>query len=255
MGQRFSRGPVVQFAPAVSPARLLRTAGHGLGLAVAAQSVPAQARSLPRRVCDAHRRGALRVTRSVVVYGVKRPDPGYAGRVEIVHHACRRPAGSGVILGIRGPDLSVYRSDHTMEQLQIAGTYVAVQSSSGEDATDECTKYGDSRTFPGPNYWVSVIDAQSRRRIDLPRHPLDPDDGDAAATSLSAQGAVAWLDAQGPPNLYTLEATAINPAGRSSFASSVATIDAGAIASGSLRFLGRTLHWVRDGHAHVQTLK
>ena len=226
-----------------------------LGLAGAAQSSPANAMSLPRRVCDAHRRGALRVTRSVVVYGVKRPDPSYEGPDEIVYYACRRPAGSGVILGIRGPDLFPYRSDHTMEQVQIAGTYVAVQSSSDEDLTDQCSKYGDSRRCPLPKYWVSVIDTKSRRRVDLPRHPPDPDVGDAAATSLSAQGAVAWLDLQSPPNVYVLEATALNPVGRSSFATLVATIDTGAIASGSLRFLGRALHWVRDGHAHVQTLK
>jgi len=231
------------------------TLALSLVLAVGVQSWPASARSVPRRVCDAHRRGALRVTRSVVVYGVKRPDPSYEGLGETVYYACRRPAGSGIILGTQGPDLFPYLTDHTMEQVQIVGTYVAAQSSSGEDLTDMCTKYGDSRTCPLPNYWVSVIDTKSRRHVDLPRHPPDSDVGDAAATSLSAQGAVAWLDLQSPPNLYVLEATALNPVGRSSFVSSVATIDTGSIVSGSLRFLGRTLHWVRDGHAHVQTVK
>ena len=142
-----------------------------------------------------------------------------------------------------------------MDQLQIAGTYVAVQSSSGEDLTDQCSKYAGSLTCPLPTYWASVIDTKSRRRVDLPRHPPDPDAGDAAATALSARGAVAWLDVQAPPNLYVLEATALDPVGRASFASSVATVDTGAIASGSLRFLGRTVHWLRDGHAHAQTLK
>ena len=214
------------------------------GSAFAVVSTPVAAKSSSRRSCDAHRHGAALVTREVVVYGRGTGTDQSTGNPTTTYFACSRPGGLGVELGVDEQNAGEYGSDATTGGFVAAGTFVAADSSSGEAAFAECSKYGDSRGCPPPSYWISVADTRTRRHVDVV--------GVNSPVVLSPQGALAWL--VGDPSSYELWATALDPRGRSSLAAAPSIIDTGAIDSRSLRFGGRTLHWVRGGQAHQQTL-
>jgi hypothetical protein len=208
------------------------------GLVAFGLSVPAIATASSRRVCDAHQRGAALVTRFVVVYRV--------GFDPTTYFACWRPSGSGVVLGDQVPSDPTYGSGPSIAHFRAAGAYVAAEGSSGDAGFNECSKYGDSRTCPPPTTWIRVVEASTRRQVDLSGHDL------TAGGVVSGAGALAWLEASS--GSFELWATSLDPRGRRGFATAPSIIDRGAVDPGSLRFVGRTLSWARDGDKHRQVV-
>lgn len=239
--------------------RTVLTGSAATGLAAFALVVPAAGKAPSRRPCDAHRHAAALVSREVVVYGRQRPAADLNGP-ETVYFACFRPRGASVELGVDGPDTDEYGPEATTGDFNAAGTYVAAHSSDGEASLAECAKYSTTQDCPPPSYWISVADTKTRRHVNVhvytgytvPSYPLPP----PVPLALSRKGAVAWLEPL-PGNGsggYYLWATALHPRGRSSFTASPSKIDAGSIDPHSLRFGGRTLHWVRDGHQYEEAV-
>lgn len=223
------------------------------GLTLLVVAAPSFGHPVRKPPCDAHRHGALVITRQVVVYATRRPYPPVPGSRQTVYHACLPPSGSSVEVGANGPNMDPYLPDATTTQIRVAGTYVAASSSSGQGTAQECAKYGSSQNCPSPSFWVRVIETKTRRHANLPRGQVPSSDANSAIT-VSPRGAVAWLD-RDIAGGYDLEAAALHPQGQSSFTASPTALDTGNIDPHSLRFVGRTLHWSRDGVAHQQNVK
>jgi hypothetical protein len=236
----------------------MRAGGHaaiaaGIGVLAASAAVSA-AKPVPHKptakaklACEARVRGAALASTQVVVFH-RYSGTSPSGERATTYLACLRPRGAGVALGYSWPDDGYYGSDATLARFRASGTYVAAEGSSGEASSTVCSKYQQS-SCPTPHYWISVVDARSRRHADI----SVPGYGNASAVVLSPAGAVAWLESTGTSG-YTLKATTLRPRGRSGFATAPQQIDAGQIARRSVRFAGLTLSWVRDGVAHSQTL-
>ena len=210
-------------------------------------------RRLRMGVCDAHRRDAALVSRYVVVYGSRASSPAIT-----TFHACRRPAGEAMSVGVDKLG-SVYGSDATTGNLRAAGAYVAAQSSTGEATLAVCARYSNSRRCPPAQHWLTVIDTRDRRRARIPiyaRLPVPAVVPFPVTLALSPKGAVAWLQnstvGATVRTRLQLRATVLAPRGDSSLAAAPTMIDAGSIDPASMRFEGLTLFWVRDQVQHRQ---
>jgi hypothetical protein len=201
----------------------------------------------PKPACDARARGASLVTKQVIVFR-RHIGTAPSGEPSTTYLACARPRGASVALGYSWPDDGEYGSDATLDHFRSAGTYVTAQGSSGEASLSVCSKYAQPNC-PMAHYFISVVDARSRRHVDL----SIPGYSSASATAVSGAGAVAWLEYAGTTG-YALKATTLRPRGRSGFETNPQPIDSGQIVQGSVRFDGRTLRWIRDGIARSQTL-
>lgn len=205
--------------------------------------------------CDAHRHGAALVTRYVAVFGSR------AARDAITtYHACLRPAGQALDLGVDELG-SIYGSDATTGGFRAAGTYVAAQSSSGEAALAVCARYSNTRRCSPAQHWLTVVDTENGRRARIPVYaslPVPALVPFPVTLALSPNGAVAWLEnATAGANVISksrLWATVLTPRGGSGFAAAPALIDTGSIDPSSLRFEKRTLSWVRDLERHRREL-
>jgi hypothetical protein len=176
------------------------------------------------------------------------------------YYTCLRPAGTPVQLGIDGLG-SVYGSDATTRDFSTTGTYVAAQSSTGAATAAVCARYNPVRKCSRARYWISVVDAKTRRRADVPldaklRIPVPA--RRSVTVALSADGAVAWLQTSiagtNTSGGLQLWATTLERRGGSGLATVPSMIDAGAIDRASVRFRGRTLSWVRDREQHHKAL-
>jgi hypothetical protein len=205
--------------------------------------------------CDARRYGATLVTRYIIVYGM------HADReATTTYYTCLRPAGMRVKLGIDELG-SVYGSEATTGGFSAAGTYVAAQSSTGAATTAVCARYNPARMCSRARYWITLVEAKTRRRAHVPIYaklPVPALVRFPVTVALSADGAVAWLETSTAGTNTTrglrLWATTLKPRGRSAFAAIPSMIDAGLIDPASVRFHGRTLRWVRDREQHHKEL-
>jgi hypothetical protein len=237
----------------ISQRTALKLAAFATAMAVVAVAVPAAGKASPQRKCDAHGHGAALVTREVVIWG--RQESTLNGPAT-VYAACFRPNGASVTLGVHGPDQLDYGFDATTRNFLAAGSYVAAHSSKGEATLSSCAKYGDTRSCPPPKYWIRVADTKTLRHVDVrvyvgftvASYPLPTD----VPLALSPKGALAWLESGSSG--YSLRAAALHRRGRSSFTASSSMLDMGQIDPHSLRFVGRTLHWVREGNQYQRAL-
>jgi hypothetical protein len=205
--------------------------------------------------CDARRHGATLLTRYIIVYGT------HTGREETTtYYTCLRPAGTRIKLGIDELG-SVYGSDATTGGFSAAGTCVAAQSSTGAATTAVCARYNRMRKCSRARYWINLVDAKTGRRAHVPIYaklPVPALVRFPVTVALSAEGAVAWLEARTAGTNTTgglqLMATTLEPRGRAGFARVASMIDAGSIDPASVRFHGRTLRWVRDREQHKKEL-
>jgi len=205
--------------------------------------------------CDAHRRSAVLVTRSVVVYSSRTAPPAIT-----TYYACLRPAGEALDVGVDQLG-SVYGSDATTGGFGAAGGYVAAQSSSGEASLAVCARYSSPRLCPPARHWLTMVDTRDRRLVRIPIYaslPVPTLVPFPVTLALSPDGAVAWLQnrtvgARISSGLQ-LWATVLTARGRSGLAAAPAVIDVGSIDPRSVRFERRTLYWARDHIAHQQEL-
>ncbi len=206
--------------------------------------------------CDSHRYGAALVTPYILVYGLR----SNAELPTTTYYACLRPSGARLTLGIDELG-SLYGSDAATGGFRAAGTYVAAQSSSGEAALAMCARYSNTRLCSPAQHWITVVDTETRRYARVPIYTqlvvpaLVPF---PVTVALSPEGAVAWLEnstrGANVSSGLQLWATALNPRGRSSLTAAPLMLNAGSIDPSSLRFDGRTLHWIRNGAQHHQVL-
>jgi hypothetical protein len=194
----------------------------------------------PAPRCDVQLPGAALVASRVLVFPVRSPD---ATRF----FGCLRPNGTGTELGETLPSTGEYGPDQITGDFGVAGTYADARSISGLVASETCTKYQQSGC-PIPNYWIRVVNVSTGGEVDLPNN------GASSAVALSPEGAIAWLES-GAGGDTTLMGTALHPSGSTGLSGSAQQLDTGAIDPKSLRFIGLTLSWSKNGQTFSRTLQ
>jgi hypothetical protein len=189
----------------------------------------------------------------VAVYAVDTGTDPFSGGLLTRYYACRRPNGQSVAIGQSAESGGEYPPNVEMEDLRLAGTFVADESAAGFASAAACAM---SEPPPACNgivkYWVKIADVRARRTVKVFLS------GPVRALALSPTGATAWViettaSSSTSSPTSTLYATAVHPAGHGSLSARPKVIDSGQAIT-SVSFTGSSLHWSNGGQPKRQTI-
>ena len=230
----------------------------GAVLAVAAMAaVPAVARLHSETAvvtpCRPTNAGVTEKTARVVVYAEQTGVDAYSGGPLTTYFACLRPKGQPIAIGQSAASGGEYPGNVEMQDLKIAGTFLADESADGLASAAACGKYDP--TYPCGSlvkYSIEIADVSARRKVKVAVA------GPASSLAVSSTGAVAWVvstaasSPSGSPSSI-LYAVVVHPAGRGSLSARPAVIDKGQTIT-SVSFCGSSVRWRNSGQPEQRTL-
>jgi hypothetical protein len=239
-------------------ARRALRAGMAAALGCAATAIcVASAVARPRLVASAiascsprHQRVTAKTGR-VIVYAQPTGIDSYSGGSLTTYYACLRPKGRPVAIGQSATGGGEYPPNVEIQNVRIAGTFVADESAAGFASAAGCSKYEPVTKCENiVKYWVEIANVATRRtvKVSVP--------GPVSSLALSPAASAAWVvstpaSGSSSSTSATLYAIVVHPAGHGSLSGRPVVVDSGQAIS-SVSFARSTLRWSNDGHPKSQ---